>query len=145
MKKAERVGIVGSRNFKALETVARFVEGLPLGTTIVSGGAEGVDKTAENTAIKEGFAVDIKLPKRWGRTALLARNQDIVGACDYLIAFWDGESQGTLDTLRKAYRVNKQVFVYIVPWTEKASTKVKNIQKSGLAWYERIQAKSVKS
>ncbi len=139
--KSDRVGIVGSREFKALEDVVNFVKGLPIGTTIVSGGAEGVDATAEHAAKLLGLDIDIKLPKRWSRTALLARNQDIVDSCDYLVAFWDGWSKGTVDTIRKAYRVDKQVFVCIHPWTEEAEQRMKNTRLSGHNWFERAKAK----
>jgi hypothetical protein len=45
-----RVGIVGSRNYNPLAAVREFVERLPYRQTIVSGGARGVDRAAEDAA-----------------------------------------------------------------------------------------------
>ena len=65
----------------------------------------------------------------------------IVDDCDFVVAFWDGESAGTLDTIRKACRVNKEVLIYIHPWSQKSVDRVQAIQKSGKNWFERVQAK----
>lgn len=139
--KADRVAIVGSRGFKALDDVINYVKGLPNNCTIVSGGAKGVDKTAEDTAISLGMEVKIHRPKKFGAAALMARNQDIVDDSDFVVAFWDGKSNGTIDTIRKAYRINKEVFVFIYPWNDKAMNRVKAVQKSGKQWWERVQTK----
>ena len=35
------------------------------------------------------------------------RNEDIVGNCEYLIAFWDGQSNGTKHSIGLAKKTNK--------------------------------------
>lgn len=44
------VGIVGSRDFRDLDAVGRFIVALPPTTVVVTGGARGVDATAEEIA-----------------------------------------------------------------------------------------------
>ncbi len=43
------------------------------------------------------------------------RNQLIVARCTDVIAFWDGKSPGTLDTIRKAMKAGKSCAVYPLP------------------------------
>jgi hypothetical protein len=42
-----------------------------------------------------------------------ARNQRLVDACDVLVAFWDGSSQGTRATVERALDAGKEVHVYL--------------------------------
>lgn len=99
-----RVAIVGSRKYPDLDAVRRYVETLPKDTIIVSGGAEGVDQSAELAAKACGLNVCIYYP-RWdlhGKGAGFARNVLIVLNCDRLVAFWDGTSRGTKHTIDRA-------------------------------------------
>ena len=81
---------------------------------IVSGGAKGVDETAEGEARKIGMEV-ISVPAEWNKyvkRAGLMRNDIIVGMADCVVAFWDGVSLGTKYTIDKAKEKNviTQVF-----------------------------------
>lgn len=98
---SERVAIVGSRDFPELGRVLAYVRTLDRGTIVVSGGARGVDMTAEFEAKRCGLNVCIYYP-RWdlhGKGAGFARNRLIVHNCDRLVAFHDGKSRGTLHTI----------------------------------------------
>jgi len=108
-----RVAIVGSRNYRDLDRVRRYVASLPKGTIVVSGGARGVDKTAERAAKEHGLNVCIYYPN-WekGRGAGLARNKQIVHNCDRLVAFHDGESRGTMFTIEFAAQMSREVIVF---------------------------------
>jgi hypothetical protein len=85
-------------------------------STIVSGGARGVDTLAENFARQRGLKTIIHYPdyKRYGRRAPLVRNSLIVEDADQVIAFWDGVSRGTHDTIKKAERKGKPVLIVSV-------------------------------
>jgi hypothetical protein len=91
------------------KVVTKFIDRFdPLTTVIVSGGARGVDRIAAEHARKRGFEV-IEIPADWekyGRTAGFKRNGDIVRRSDSVAAFWNGESRGTLDTVKKAVKMN---------------------------------------
>jgi hypothetical protein len=99
-----RIAIVGSRNFPDLSRVDSYVASLPAGTTIVSGGAAGVDRAAECAAERYGLG-KIIFPALWGaygKSAGFKRNVQIVGAADKVAAFWDGVSRGTQHTINIA-------------------------------------------
>lgn len=103
-----RVGIVGSRDYPDLASVWAFVEKLAArqpDAIIVSGGARGVDTVA--AVAGRFFDLEVKEwePEweKYGRyMAPIARNTTIVEDSDVLIAFWDGVSTGTKDSLDKA-------------------------------------------
>lgn len=113
-----KIAIVGSRDYLDLNKVVDFIYQLKnLGTeiTIVSGGARGVDQAAENAAKANGFSVLSFKPdwKNLGKKAGLLRNSDIVDSCDYLVAFWDGNSNGTKDSITKAKAANKLLAIIL--------------------------------
>lgn len=119
--KAMKVGIVGSRGFADLSAVAAYVRGLPPGTTVVSGGAQGVDSVAEKEAERLGLATEIYRVDTVGVSSrgefarrAHARNQIIVDVSDRLVAFWDGQSRGTADTIRRAGEASKEVEVVTI-------------------------------
>jgi len=107
-----RVAVVGSRDFPKLSWVREFVDELPDTTVVVSGGARGVDRAAEVAAAENDLRVESLQPD-WsaGRGAGLVRNSDIVARADIVVAFWDGASRGTMDTVGKAREAGKPVWV----------------------------------
>lgn len=108
-----RVAIVGSRDYPDLDAVRRFVASLPDGTVVVSGGARGVDRTAENAALARGLSVE-SYPADWqahGKAAGYLRNQTIVAVSDCVVAFHDGRSPGTAHTIQIAREKGKPVEV----------------------------------
>lgn len=99
-----RIAIVGSRSYRSLERVAQYVRNLPQETVVVSGGAHGVDATAEYAARCRHMQALIFLPnwRKYGRSAGMLRNQLIVDNADKLVAFWDGKSRGTRNSISLA-------------------------------------------
>lgn len=107
------MAIVGSRQFPSLDKVIAYVKGLPVETIIVSGGAIGVDLVAQKAAEARGMKVDIFMPD-WthqGRAAGPIRNRTIVENCDALVAFWDGVSAGTKNSIDLAQNMRKPVTI----------------------------------
>ena len=100
-----RVAIVGSRDYPDLSTVRTYINTLLRpDDVVISGGARGVDSAAVQYAQERGLAVEV-YPADWdrhGKTAGFIRNQTIVDNADYVVAFWDGRSRGTMDTVNKA-------------------------------------------
>jgi hypothetical protein len=100
-----KIAIVGSRTYSDLKAVRDFVLSLPGGSTVVTGGAKGVDTVAELAAL-ERADLDVEIYpaewKRYGKSAGYRRNFDIVRAADEVVAFWDGTSRGTAHTIRLA-------------------------------------------
>ncbi len=112
-----KVGIVGSRDYNPLHEVIEYVRSLPPDTIVVSGGAVGVDKAAENEARRLGLEVEV-IPANWtlGPAAGFIRNIKVAETIDELVAFWDGKSKGTAHTIREALRRKKKVVVRISPY-----------------------------
>jgi hypothetical protein len=99
---------------RAEAAVREYVRTLPEGTVVVSGGAMGVDSWAVDEAIYCGLQIIKHLPDYRtysGVVAPIMRNTLIAKECDELIAFWDGKSKGTMDTVYKARRLGKPVNV----------------------------------
>lgn len=97
------VAIVGSRDYAPLSDVDEVVARLPATSVVVSGGARGVDQRAVDAARRRGLCVLVLRPD-WsrGRGAGLERNTALVACADRVIAFWNGRSRGTADTIAKA-------------------------------------------
>ena len=90
--------------------------------TVITGGARGVDRIAANCAETLGlnsvvFRPDKKLC-RGNRAAVMfhKRDEQIVAACDLLLAVWNGEqsSHGTLYTMDAALEDGKAIWLVIV-------------------------------
>jgi hypothetical protein len=108
-----KVAIVGSRDYQHPQKVRDYVAKLPAATIVVTGGARGVDRVAEAAATACGLQVLI-FSADWARHKKLAgfiRNSKIVDASDRVVAFWDGASHGTADTVEKARIAGKPVEV----------------------------------
>lgn len=129
----ERVAIVGSRPraWPHPDDVRTFVTALvadlPVGTIVISGGAEGVDTWAVDAAKGRGLPFIVH-PVDWqlhGRSAGAVRNAAIVADCDRLIALHGidpktGElSAGTQITVTMARQAGK--LDRVVTWAEVAA------------------------
>jgi hypothetical protein len=106
--------------------VREFVRKLPSDTVVVSGAGDerrrrlprrkwGVDEVAEDEAQACGLAVE-SYPAQWerpdgtiNRGAGFARNGLIAANAERVVAFWDGKSRGTKDTIDKAKRIHRLV------------------------------------
>lgn len=119
MTKVTKIAVIGSRGFtdypvlrsvleEYLETIAGPVE-------LVSGGARGADSLAEQYASEHHIPINI-IYARWnlhGKEAGFLRNTELVNESDDCIAFWDGQSNGTRDTIKK-FRELKGIFPLII-------------------------------
>ena len=108
-----KIAIVGSRGITV--SYEKLEELLPKDTTeLVSGGARGVDTCAELYAARKGLPIKVFLPEydKYGRSAPLKRNDQIVEYADAVYAFWDGASRGTVYTVKKCRALGKPVRVF---------------------------------
>lgn len=118
-----KIGGVGSRDFKDTSIVQRFIDALPnRGVVLVSGGARGVDAAFAGTSDGGKWrGKQTKIFKPIGitegcsafeyRKAAFARNRSIVKYSDIVIAFWDGDSNGTANSLGHAALLRKPAYV----------------------------------
>ena len=115
-----KLAIVGSRtftNFKRLEEFA--IENIKISqiTTVISGGAVGADKLAEEFAKKYDIPIQIFYPnwKKYGKIAGFIRNEKIIKNCDEVIALWDGMSRGTEHSIGLARKYGKLLYILHTP------------------------------
>ena len=112
----KRVAVVGSRGFSDREKLFADLDrarGEWGDFEVVSGGARGADSLAEEWALARGLPVRV-FPadwNRWGKSAGFRRNRTIVENAEVLIAFWDGESRGTANTIDIAREAGLPVFI----------------------------------
>lgn len=106
-----KIIIAGCRDFNNYESAKKCLDMcLPAllldNIEIVSGGATGADALGERYAIENGY----KLTRftadwdRFGKAAGPIRNEQMAIYANYLIAFWDGASNGTGDMVNRAKR-----------------------------------------
>lgn len=114
------LGIIGSRSFcnysYGKDKILKIIESNSIEPKIIiSGGALGSDQIAEKFANEFNIDTEIILPD-WsiGRGAGPRRNSEIIEKSDFIIAFWDGESRGTLDSINKAKKAGKTIHVEII-------------------------------
>ena len=102
------IAVIGSRTLVDYNLVKETLLALtnPETDTIVSGGATGADQLGEHFANEYNIKKIIHKPdyKQYGKAAPFIRNQLIIDDADYVIAFWDGKSKGTADTILKAQK-----------------------------------------
>ena len=109
-----RIAIVGSRNYPRPDLVAAFVAGLPSNSVGVSGAGRGVDSVAEEAAKARGLQT-LVFHADWenlGRKAGPIRNAQIVAHAERVVAFWDGRSRGTVNTLLQASRAGLPIEIF---------------------------------
>ena len=107
-----KVAVIGSRNIN-IENIGDY---LPENVTeIISGGAVGIDTCAKNYAVEHNIKYTEFLPEynRYGKSAPLKRNEQIIEYADTVIAFWDGSSKGTLFVIEYAKKRGKPCSVIL--------------------------------
>lgn len=101
-----KVAVIGSRSL-AVPDLSPYLP--PETTEIVSGGAQGVDRSAAEYAIGCGIKLTEFRPDyaTYGRAAPLLRNLQIIAYSDMVLAFWDGESPGTAFVIERCRKQQK--------------------------------------
>ncbi|MCZ2418680.1 MAG: hypothetical protein LC123_02395 [Burkholderiales bacterium] len=108
-----RVAVLGSQKYRDLERVHAFMETLPVGTVVISGGVPGPDTIAETCARRRGLEfVRVTANGRDGVDAVLKQKQKIVAEMDRLVVFYDGLSHGTGLAIRLAREAGKPVVIH---------------------------------
>lgn len=106
--------ICGSRDITDIN-LDLFIDPTHVGC-VISGGANGIDTLAEHWAKRNKieFIAYLAQWNKFGKKAGIMRNHEMVEFCDYVFAFWNGKSKGTLDTILYAKKLNVPVFVHLI-------------------------------
>jgi len=130
-----KVAVIGSRGFTDYSKLKDYLDRLnalrPI-SLIVSGGAAGADSLGERWADENGVEKlvfeakwdDLTHPdarikvnaygKKYDANAGFRRNKDIIDAANVILAFWDGKSPGTRNSIDYAKFKNKPL--KIITW-----------------------------
>jgi hypothetical protein len=115
----KRLAVVGSRTFNDKAMLKEFLDkNYDRIKIIVSGGAKGADTLATEWAAENGVPY-LVFPALWydrqtgllNRGAGFKRNWDIVEHSDTVVAFYDGLSKGTANTISIAKQLNKPLII----------------------------------
>lgn len=103
--------IIGGRDFNDYELVNSTMSQYKDITSIVSGGAKGADSLGAKYAFDNDIKLITHLPdwEQYGRGAGFVRNKLIIDDADVVIAFWDGKSKGTKNSIDTTKKQNKQI------------------------------------
>lgn len=106
-----KLAIIGSRHVKHPNVVLKKItEEIPFDCTeIVSCGAEGVDKLAEQYAKQHGIAF-----KELRANDALEKSQLLADYADSLLAFWDCTSKGTAVIISTFTKISKYVKIICI-------------------------------
>lgn len=106
-----KLAVVGSRGFDDYQLLCKYLDEINPGM-IVSGGAIGADYLSQKWSKDRGKAILIFYPD-WskGKGAALERNEHIIINADKVIAFWDGKSRGTANSIKRAKEHNKELII----------------------------------
>jgi hypothetical protein len=112
-----KIVVSGSRTITDQERVRSILAGHAI-TTLIHGGAIGVDTFADAFAREKGIEVVIIKPNwRLGRGAGLAANKEMAGLADKLVAIHDGKSKGTAHMVKLMRGLGKPVDYHLVDGT----------------------------
>ena len=109
-----KIAIVGSRTFSDYNLLERHINDIAKSFNIIkiiSGGANGADTLGEKYANINKIPTLILKPDwgKYGKGAGYIRNKDIINSSDKVVAFWDGKSKGTLNSINLAKKQNKLI------------------------------------
>lgn len=106
-----KIAVSGSRSIDSYDLIGSVLDNLLVeGDIILSGNAPGADRLGEEYAEKNGYECRL-VPSEWenhGPKATMLRNEVLLKACDFIICFWDGESEGAkhmVDIAKKAKKL----------------------------------------
>lgn len=126
-----KLAIIGSRGFSDYGRLCDEIAKLPKPALIVSGGARGADSLGKRYADEHGIPTKI-YPAIWrpegedgplDKGAGFKRNTDIIKEATAILAFWDAESGGTMDSLCKAIMFRKHIRIVYTDMPKKEATK----------------------
>lgn len=106
--------VAGGRDFTNGIITKRVLDTFSDIDTIISGDARGADFLGAMYAVENNIPVE-HFPAQWntyGKAAGYIRNAEMAEAGNALIAFWDGQSKGTMNMIKAMKLHKKPYWVY---------------------------------
>lgn len=109
-----KVIIAGGRDYHNYDTLLEAISEcqFPI-STVVCGGASGVDTLGEQYGLRMNLQINYYYPdwETHGRAAGPIRNRKMAENAEALIALWDGKSRGTKNMIETATKLGLLVYV----------------------------------
>lgn len=108
-----KLAIIGTKKFNDYNLLSSKIENISNIEQIISGGAPGADTLAKKYAKLNGIPF-LEFPPNYEKyrdKAKHIRDDLITDHCDKLLAFWDGECEGTKYTIERAKKLEKEVII----------------------------------
>jgi hypothetical protein len=112
-----RTIIAGSRTMTNYDVAALAIDMCPWEiTTIISGGAKGVDSLGEIYAFQHNIPLEVINAEweKYGKSAGVIRNEKMAEVAEAVIIIWDGVSRGTANMIENAKRKNLKMHLVMV-------------------------------
>lgn len=113
-----KIVVCGSRTVTDYDLLKRTLDRLvdKNNDTIISGGAKGVDQLAEKYAKENNISCEVIKAdwKNLGKSAGMRRNIVMINKANKVIAFWNGLSPGTNNSIDYAKKQNKLMEIIYV-------------------------------
>lgn len=99
-----KIIVAGGRDFNSYKLLKKELKSIinnNQNIEIISGGAQGADSLGIQFAKENNIPVKI-FPALWdvyGKSAGMIRNKQMAEYGDFLLAFWDGKSHGTMNMI----------------------------------------------
>ena len=106
-----KLAVIGTKKFIDYSFLSETLKDIANIELIISGGAIGTDTLVKKFAIHNKIEF-LEFPpdyKEFGDKAKHIRDKLIAEKCDELIAFWDGECEGTKYTIDYAKQLKKSI------------------------------------
>ena len=131
-----RTIIAGSRGITDMQLLLEAIRKAQRGglkiTTILCGGANGVDALGKEYAARNSIPIEY-YPADWnkhGRSAGFIRNQEMVHKAEALIALWDNKSKGTKHTIDLAEKAGLKLHLSVILPKKTVEEKLYNTMSS---------------
>lgn len=120
-----KVSVTGSRSItdyewfkKKLNLILKSVQAVNTDNselTFISGGAKGIDSFIKTYCIENNFSIEEIKPdwNKYGKSAGVLRNKEIIEQSDINLIFWDGISKGSKFNINYCKNNNKNFRVII--------------------------------
>ncbi|KQC03742.1 MAG: hypothetical protein APR54_02340 [Candidatus Cloacimonas sp. SDB] len=108
-----KLAVIGNKDFFGYKLFCKTISRHQNITTIISGGAPGTDAMAKRYAAENEIDF-LEFPPQYdkfGPEAKHYRDRQIVDNCDMVLAFWDGNCEGTSYTIDYARKIKKKVII----------------------------------
>ena len=118
----KKIVIAGCRDYNNYEETESYIDFCiknikkEYNLVFVSGGCSGADKLGERYAAEHGYKIEV-YPAEWkkyGPQAGPIRNMEMAKISDFVICFWDGESNGTRSMINCAKKLNKPIKIKLI-------------------------------